>query len=495
LALLVAHANEVVPVASLIDTLWPGDPPPTAANIIQGYVSELRSLLGREAIATRGRGYAALLADEDIDLRSFERLLSDGSTALERGDAAEAGKQLAEALALWRGPALADLDGTDAVRSIAARLDELRLLANERRIEADMACARHHAVIPEIEALVARHPFHERLRAHLMIALYRSGRQADALAVYRAGRELLSEELGLEPGVALQDLQQAILAHDSSLSAPQLATSAAAGQSAVLVVPSSAERLDGLLTLAALLVATPPRELIVSLAVRGRDDLAAATRLLLARREDFVRRGTAVRVAAFVSAAPADDILRLCDDQDVDLLIVDCDGDLLESEPRRDLLERARCDVAAVVPGDLAAGPVFVPFTGASHDWAAIEIGAWLARGMEVPLQIAGAATDGEGRDASRLLASASLVVQRALGTPAFPVLVDPNPEALAAAASGSGVVVVGLSERWRSEGLGAARSAVAGVAQPVVLVRRGQRPSGVAPRHAETKFTWTLLR
>jgi hypothetical protein len=124
-----------------------------------------------------------------------------------------------------------------------------------------------------------------------------------------------------------------------------------------------------------------------------------------------------------------------------------------------------------------------------------VEIGAWLARGMGVALHIAGAASDGEGRDASRLLASASLAVQRALGVPAEPVLVDPSPAALAAAASGSGVVVVGLSERWRSDGLGEARRALTGVEQPVVLVRRGHRPSGVAPRHAATRFTWTLLR
>jgi hypothetical protein len=151
--------------------------------------------------------------------------------------------------------------------------------------------------------------------------------------------------------------------------------------------------------------------------------------------------------------------------------------------------------VAAVVAGALSIRPVLVPFTGAGHDWAAVEIGAWLARAMGVALHIAGAATDGEGRDASRLLANASLAVQRALGLPAEPMLVDPSPEALAAAAAGSGVVVVGLSERWPSDGLGPTRRALAGGSQPVVLVRRGPRPSGIAPRHAATKFTWTLLR
>jgi DNA-binding SARP family transcriptional activator len=492
LAVLVTHANEVVPVGSLIDALWPAEPPETAANIIQGYVSDLRKALGRDAIATRGRGYAAIVDDDRVDLRRFERGLSEGAAALVRGDPRAASDHLSSALGLWRGAALADLDGEDAVRALAARLDELRLMATERQIEADLACGRHDEVIPALEPLVARHPFRERLRAQLMLALYRAGRQADALAVYRAGREVLVDELGLEPGTALQQLQQAILAHDSALTAPSAEGSPS---SSVLVVPSVAGRLDDLLGLAELLVREPRRDLIVSHAVGNRSELAAATQVLLACREDCARRGTSMRAAAFVSTAPGADIVRLCEDQEVDLLIVDCDDDLIESPARRYLLERAPCDVAAVVSGELSEGPVLVPFTGAVHDWTAVEIGAWLARAMGVPLQIVGAATDGEGRDSSRLLASASLAVQRALGVPAEPVLVDPSPEALVRAATGAGVVVVGLSERWRSEGLGATRRSLAGVRQPVVLVRGGQRPSGVAPRHAATKFTWTLLR
>ena len=493
LAVLVTQANEVVPVASLIDALWPASPPETAANIIQGYVSDLRKAVGRAAIVTRGRGYAAIVADEHVDLRRFERHLGDGIASLERGDPRTGSEQLAQALALWRGPALGDIGDTDAARSIAPRLNELRLHATERKIEADIACGRHGAVIAELEALVAEHPFREHLRAQLMRALYRSDRQADALATYREGRRRLVDELGLEPGAALQELQVAILAHDPQLAAASAPAAQPAPAAPVLVLPSSPARLDDLLALAEVLVRAPQRELIVSMAVADRDGLTAATELLLAHREGLERRGTTVRAAAFVAAAPARDILRLCDDQDVGLLIVDCDDDLIDAPERRALLEGAPCDVAAVVRGELAQLPVLVPFTGAVHDWAAVEIGAWLARGLAVPLRIAGAATDGEGRDASRLLASASLAVQRALGVPAEPMLVDPSPAALTAAAAGCGVVVVGLSERWRSEGLGEARSALTSVAQPVVLVRRGQRASGVAPAHAATRFTWTL--
>jgi hypothetical protein len=135
-----------------------------------------------------------------------------------------------------------------------------------------------------------------------------------------------------------------------------------------------------------------------------------------------------------------------------------------------------------------------VPFGGMQHDWAAIELGAWLASSLGVTLKIAGASVGPDGRDASRLLASASLAVQHGVGVAAEPLLVEPNPEALVEAVAGAGVVVVGLTERWRREGLGPARWALATEAGvPTVLVRRGVRPGGLAPRKDETRFTWTL--
>ena len=138
-------------------------------------------------------------------------------------------------------------------------------------------------------------------------------------------------------------------------------------------------------------------------------------------------------------------------------------------------------------------GPVLVPFAGTEHDWAAIELAAGLHESGDSPLRLAGAATGADGGDASRLLASASLAIQRVLGVPTEPLLVDPSPEALVAAAREAGVVFVGLTDRWRREGLGRARTALATAGTPTVLVRRGLRPGGIAPRESETRYTWTI--
>ena len=140
------------------------------------------------------------------------------------------------------------------------------------------------------------------------------------------------------------------------------------------------------------------------------------------------------------------------------------------------------------------ARPVLVPFSGAEHDWAAVELGAWLARARSVALRLVGASASAEGRDASRLLANASLAVQRGLGVAADPVIVDPTPEALLAEAREAGIVVLGLTERWRREGLGRTRTALATAGDvTTVLVRRGLRPGGLAPGDGDTRFTWTL--
>jgi hypothetical protein len=207
------------------------------------------------------------------------------------------------------------------------------------------------------------------------------------------------------------------------------------------------------------------------------------------------RRGAAVRTAAFTSVTPGNDLARLAAEQDADLLLADAPSGLLEDARLIALLERAPCDVAVVVgdhhPGD---GPVLVPFSGAEHDWAAVELGAWLARALERPLRLAGASTGASGRDASRLLASASLALQRALGVQAEPVIVEPSADALVGAARDAGVVAVGLTERWQREGLGRVRTALATHAvAPTLLVRRGLRPGGLAPRTGDTRFTWTI--
>jgi hypothetical protein len=177
---------------------------------------------------------------------------------------------------------------------------------------------------------------------------------------------------------------------------------------------------------------------------------------------------------------------------DCDLLLVDAPAKLLDSPVLRAILTGAPCDVAALIGGGVAPGPLLVPFVGAQHDWSAIELGAWLAGAWDVPLRLAGPSL--EGRDASRLLASASLAVQRALGVAAEPLLLAPEPEELVRAARDAAVVVVGLSDRWQKEGLGKTRAALAQIeSPPLLLVRRGLRPGGLAPRERLTRFTWSI--
>ena len=216
LAALLLSAGEVVSRDLLIDALWGEQPPATAANALQVQVHSLRKRLGQERIATDGPGYRLLLEPGELDSERFERLVARGRSELAAGDAETSSRTLGEALALWRGPALADVAYEPFALGETARLDELRLVAREERIEAELALARTD-VVPELEALVAEHPARERLHGQLMLALYRGGRQADALGAYRRARQLLREELGLEPGPELQELQQAILRQDAAL--------------------------------------------------------------------------------------------------------------------------------------------------------------------------------------------------------------------------------------------------------------------------------------
>ena len=232
---LLLRAGETVPLERLVDELWE-QPPETAAKTVQVYVSRLRRLLTPGAIESRSGGYALRLDGDRLDLTQFERLADEGRTALSAAEWERAASLLGDALALWRGPALGGLTA-EALRREAERLEALRLQALEDRIEADLGCGRERDVVPELEALVAEHPFRERLRGQLMLALYRTGRQTDALEAYREGRTLLSEELGLEPGAELRGLEQRILAHDHALD-PQTATIEATGSPAAApVVP------------------------------------------------------------------------------------------------------------------------------------------------------------------------------------------------------------------------------------------------------------------
>jgi class 3 adenylate cyclase len=214
---LLLRSNEFVPTAKIVDELWGERPPATAVKTVQVFVSSLRKVLGEGSLETRPGGYLLKVAPEAIDCERFERLLEQGRQLLQRGDARPAGELLREGLSLWRGPPLADFQYEQFARNEVGRLEELRLVAAELRLETDLALGRHAEVAGELEALVRDHPLRERLRELLMRALYRSGRQADALAVYQDARATLVDELGLDPGHALQELEKAILRQDPAL--------------------------------------------------------------------------------------------------------------------------------------------------------------------------------------------------------------------------------------------------------------------------------------
>ena len=215
LAILLLSANEVVPADRLIEGLWGERPPESGRTALQVRVSQLRKTLGSTGaqIVTREPGYVIQLEEEQLDLHVFERLIGEADAA----EPAIAVDKLREALSLWRGPPLADLYYESFAQPAIARLEELRLAAIEKRIDADLALGRHAALIAELEALVGEHPLRERLRAQLMLALYRADRQAEALDAYQRTRARLSEELGLEPGLRLRTLHAQILNQDPSL--------------------------------------------------------------------------------------------------------------------------------------------------------------------------------------------------------------------------------------------------------------------------------------
>lgn len=216
LARLLLDANRTVAVERLVDDLWGDYAPPTAVKMVQIHVSKLRKALPDGVLVTRPPGYALEIAPEALDLVRFDRLREQGRAALARGSAAEAAHRLRDALALWRGPALAEF-GEPFAAVETRRLEELRLACLEDRIDADLALGGHGPLIGELAALVAHHPLRERPRRQLMLALYRSGRQAEALAGYRRLRQMLSSELGIEPSPALRELERRMLQQDPAL--------------------------------------------------------------------------------------------------------------------------------------------------------------------------------------------------------------------------------------------------------------------------------------
>ena len=498
LAILLTRANEVVSSDRLIDELWGAQPPRTATNALQYHVSRLRKTLGpSEAIVTREPGYLIRVAPDELDLLRFEQLVEEAR----QSPADQAARLLHHALSLWRGPALADLVNEPFAQAEILRLDELRLVALELRIETDLALGRHRELVGELEVLVHEHPLRERPRAQLMLALYRSGRQAEALDLYREGRHVLVDELGIEPGLELQELEKAILSHDPELSSAGPAAVTSAHRRAIVVVAGDAHELDELLSIAEPLARQPPRELILTRLLRERNDVAPATAELAETRSGLADRDVASRIAAYTSTEPGSDAALLATEHDAELLLVPASRELLQhghlDDNLTEMLDRAPCDVALLAAGASAVtGPVVTPFGGVEHDWSAIEVAAQIAGSLGTTLRLLGTEADlARGRrDASRLLGRASLMVQQVVGIVTEPVLIPAGVEGVVRAALDARLLVLGLSDRWRTEGIGPARvSVAAGVDVSTLFVRRGLRPSAIAPQETFTRFTWTL--
>ena len=291
LAALALRAGEVVSTDRLVADLWGESAPASATGSLQNTVSALRKLLGRDVLVTQAPGYRLAVDADSVDANRFERLLEAARTA----EPAARAQLLREALALWRGPALADLDEEDFARLEAARLDELRVTAHEERVDAELELGRHAALVGELETLVATHPLRERLRGQLMLTLYRCGRQAEALEVYRAARLALADELGLDPSPELQELERRVLRQDPSLARPVPPPAD--------IAPVSAER-----RLVSVLVAVPPAEDDPETLRRRLDDVLASARDTLTRYGGELERfGPEGLVAVFGAEAPRDD--------------------------------------------------------------------------------------------------------------------------------------------------------------------------------------------
>jgi DNA-binding SARP family transcriptional activator len=500
LTLLLLHPNQVVPADRLIDELWGEDSPEHAATALRVNVARLRKALPLDVVTTRSPGYAIRLEPDALDLHRFERMADEGRSLLARDLPADASARLHDALSLWRGPALADFAYESFAQAAIGRLEEIRLAAVELRIDADLTLGRHDELVGELEALVAEHPLRERLRRSLMTALYRSGRQAEALDAYRGARRVLVDELGIEPSAALQELERAILRHDPGLDVRARAPREIAERS-ILVDLGDETRVDALLAAAEPLARHPARAVILARLVADAAELRPTAARLEKRRSELEARGIPARAASFTAPALGVELARLATELDVDLMLAGAPDDLLTDgtpDPQLAvLLSEAPCDVALLVPrGSMPDGPVLVPFGGAEHDWAAVELGAWFARAGAVRLRLAGAAAVPEHgkRDASRLLSHGALAVQRVLGISAEPLLTPPGEEGMLEASRDAGLLVVGLSTRWHREGLGQARLRLAREAvPPTLLVRRGLRPGGLAPPAALTSFTWSI--
>jgi hypothetical protein len=364
---------------------------------------------------------------------------------------------------------------------------------------------RHAEVVGELEAFAGEHPLRERLRAQLMLALYRSGRQPEALAVYRDLRSSLADGLGIEPSQGLRELEGAILRQDPALVAAAAEAPSVRRGRALLVACFDESAFDALLSIAGSLARHQAGELVLVRLVSEAHELESAAGLAARRRASLGQIGVPVRAAAFTSAEPAADILRVAGGSDVALVLVGAVGRVDELGRLDDelaaLLGQAPCDAAVLVGVPRLsrlddAAPVLVPFGGSEHEWAAAEIGAWIAKAESRPLRLVGtaAAADGGKRDASRLLASVALLVQRVADVDAEPALAPAGSDTLAELADEARVVLVGLPDGWHDRGIGRTRAELARrTVAPLLLIRGGARPGVLAQAEGLTRFTWTI--
>ena len=398
LAILLLDANRVVSIDRLAEELYGGAPPVSAVTQVHRQISELRMLLEPErsagsagsVVETRPPGYRVRVAPDALDLLIVERLADDAGSAREAGDAETAVRLYRQALAQWRGAPLADLAFEPFARPVIERLSDLRLTIAERCLGAELELGRGAELVAELEQLVLDNPLNERLRGQLMIALYRAGRQADALERFRTGRAALVEAFGLEPTPALKELERRVLQQDPSLDAPGR-PHVAAPQEAVRTVLLAAwddAALDRLVAVGRCLAALGRHELLVTQLVAREELLATAVAATRARRDDLGRDGRddpgrRLRLplrGRRHGASGADARGRR-------------DGGRCRHGTSRGtarcptrialLLERSPCDVALLTGSAPATfeGGVSVLFGGGDHDWAAAELGAWLAAG------------------------------------------------------------------------------------------------------------------
>jgi len=504
LAMLLLRANTPVSRDRLVDDLWQQEPPRDASNALQALVFRLRRALapdGAAMIVHSAVGYMLAVPRSRLDLFRVEDDWAAARAALRADDPATASRTLSATLDMWRGDPLAEFAGQWFADADRRRLAEIRLAVQCDWFDAQLALGHHQQVLGELGAVVAEHPNQERPLRQLMLALYRCGRQVDALEECTTARKRLDEDFGLAPGSELQQLERAILRQDPALDPPDAAVSVASQP--IIVWSSSAEALAPMVDLTAPLATEASGRELLLVRLLGQTE-ATHLSVAVAEQAELVHRLRRSRIvarsAAFTSTSPGDDLVRLADEQSSVFVLLEFSGEQKSlSDMHTKVLADCACDVGllAMRVGERprAHAAVLVPFGGNDHDWTALEIGCWLARASNAPLRLLGVSGERDGaRDASRTLASASLVAQRSYGIVAEPEIVPSGADAILERTAGARALVIGLSFRRGLHGLGSVRETLmARSACPVALVRRGRRPGGFAPAHAVTRFTWSL--